>query len=67
MFYRVYPLGLAGHFQPPIELECASDEAAVAALASVHPPLRHGCELWQLKRFIGRYRPGPDGRFEREG
>jgi len=67
VLYRVYPFGRDGRRRPAIELDCVSDEAALAALASVDPPLQHGCEVWQFKRFVGRYRPGPEGQFDREG
>ncbi len=61
LYYRIYPLGPDGRYLPPIELECDSDEAALAALTAVDPPPPHGCEIWQQKRFLGRFRVGPGG------
>jgi len=64
--YRVYPLGPDGRYLRPIELECESDDAALAALTGIDPPFAQGCEIWQLKRFLGRFRVGPDGQAERQ-
>ncbi len=63
MFYRVYPIGADGRYRPPVELECADDAEAVAAVSELGQAMANGCDLWQLRRFLGRFSPGPYGGF----
>ena len=62
MFFRVYPLDPNGRYQAPHEVECADDAAALAEAAGLGDRIKHGFDLWQLERFVGRYRPDGAGR-----
>jgi hypothetical protein len=64
VFYRIYPLGPDGRFLPPVEADFASDDAALAEVGRMDL-FPHGCEVWSLTRFVGRYRAAADGRLAR--
>lgn len=53
--YRIYPLNPAGRVGAPIDADCADDAAAILAARDVDVRERHGCEVWQLTRFLGRF------------
>jgi hypothetical protein len=54
-FYRIYPLSRAGRVCPPIDAECSDDTAALAAASGLDAQVAHGCEVWELTRFLGRF------------
>lgn len=66
MFFRVYPLDERGRYLPPEEVECASDAEALKIASALGGRVRAGFEIWELARFIGRFRIGPDGEPVRE-
>jgi hypothetical protein len=51
MEYRLYPVGLDGHLQPPTVIECASDADAIERVKAVLNGLP--IELWQGSRLVG--------------
>ncbi len=53
--YRIYPLNGAGGPGAPVDAECADDSAALLAARDFDERLRHGCEVWELTRFLGRF------------
>jgi hypothetical protein len=52
--YRVYVIGLDGHFIRSIDLSCTDDSAAIELIDG------HDLELWQHDRRIARF----DGKLE---
>lgn len=61
--YRIYPLDGSGRIQSPIDLDCEGDTAAIAAARELGLKVRHGCELWHVTRFVGRFHfaaPAPE-------
>jgi len=54
-FYRIYPLNPAGRVGAPLDAECEDDIAAILAARELDERERHGCEVWQLTRFLGRF------------
>lgn len=61
MFFRIYPLDPGGRYQPPHECECEDDAAALAEAGLLGERIQHGFDLWQLERYLGRYRPDGAG------
>jgi hypothetical protein len=53
--YRVYVIGLDGHFLKAVELDCASDSAAIESAKRFIDGL--DVEVWQGDRFIIRLVP----------
>jgi len=48
--YRLYLIGMDGHFRQVVELACSSDSEAIAFVAERYADDR--CELWQLTRMV---------------
>jgi hypothetical protein len=53
--YRVYVIGLDGHFLKAVELDCANDSAAIETAEQFIDGL--DLEVWQGDRFIIRLVP----------
>lgn len=53
--YRIYPLNAAGRIGFPIDADCPDDGAAIRAARELDARLQHGCEVWELTRFLGRF------------
>ena len=53
--YRIYPLNPAGRIGAPVDAECADDAAAILVARDLQEHVRHGCEVWELTRFLGRF------------
>jgi hypothetical protein len=56
--YRVYVIGLDGHFIRSIDLSCADDDAAIEAAKQLMDG--HDLELWQRDRKIARFDSKPE-------
>jgi hypothetical protein len=54
-FYRVYPLDPAGRVLAPLDADCADDTEAIVFARDLGQQVRHGCEVWQMTRFVGRF------------
>jgi hypothetical protein len=55
--YRVYVIGMDGHFQKSIPLECADDDAARREAEQLTDG--HDVELWQRDRKIATFKCKP--------
>jgi hypothetical protein len=55
--YRTYFIGLDGHFQKSVRLECANDDAAKAQAEQLVDG--HDIELWQRDRKIATFERKP--------
>jgi hypothetical protein len=55
--YRAYIIGLDGHFQKSVPLECADDDAAKAQAEQLVDG--HDIELWQRDRKIATFERKP--------
>lgn len=55
--YRAYIIGLDGHFQKSVPLECADDDAAKAQAKQLVDG--HDIELWQRDRKIATFERKP--------
>jgi hypothetical protein len=52
--YRIYIVGIDGHFIRAIDLDCASDEAAIESARQFIDG--HDLELWQGERKITAFK-----------
>jgi hypothetical protein len=56
--YRVYVIGLDGHFVRAIQLDCLNDKAAIETAKQLING--HHIELWQLDRIVAKFDHKPD-------
>jgi hypothetical protein len=55
--YRVYVIGIDGHFVRAIQLDCADDNAAIESAKQFIDG--HDIELWQRDRQIAKFNRKP--------
>ena len=58
--YRLYFRGVDGRFRSIVELDCASDEEAISAVADHAEAC--AMELWQRHRLVKAFPEPPDAR-----
>jgi hypothetical protein len=56
--YRVYVIGIEGHFISVINLDCADDSTAIEYAKQFIG--EHGIELWQGDRLIKKFDQKPE-------
>ena len=53
--YRIYPLNASGRIGRPVDADCPDDTSAIIAARELEARMQHGCEIWELTRFLGRF------------
>ena len=62
-FYRVFPLLADGRYGVAEDVYCSDDAAAIRLAVSIDRCAPRGCDIWELKRFVGRIAwDGPERR-----
>jgi hypothetical protein len=56
--YRVYVIGVDGHFIKAVLLDCADDKAAIESARQLIDG--HDLELWQMDRQVAKFECKPE-------
>jgi hypothetical protein len=62
VFFRLYPLDDRGRYSPPIEVDGHNDADMLASAAQLGAHLKGDFDVWQLRRFVGRFHLDENGK-----